>query len=277
MAPTVKPELVSPAKRQCLNAALQKPKVEQASTPNRHAAPAGEAAAVSPGPAAPADKQTPQAARQSSKKPVGWNSKLKATPGKFVMNLSTPTPPRDRGTKRPPTALEHPAPRHARPPPPLPETHAPPPGSGCSIPAEPAEPSGDTGGTGSSSKPARAATRCTSEAKRIHNAFDFQRKHFHKEPALQQHFDDLIEAHTKGSPIILELKRAIGECKGGKFDTPVLLAIKKRIRIKEWGKTAELGSWKMVLDRLGPVVAYAALRQGTLPYPRIVCFYLGTG
>ena len=28
----------------------------------------------------------------------------------------------------------------------------------------------------------------------------------------------------------------------------------------------ELGSWKQVLDRHGPTVAYAALRQGTLPY-----------
>ena len=36
--------------------------------------------------------------------------------------------------------------------------------------------------------------------------------------------------------------------------------------MKEWGKDSELGSWKTVLDRHGPNVAYAALRQGTLPY-----------
>ena len=36
--------------------------------------------------------------------------------------------------------------------------------------------------------------------------------------------------------------------------------------VKEWGKDTELGSWKMVVDKHGPNVAYEALRQGTLPY-----------
>ena len=77
---------------------------------------------------------------------------------------------------------------------------------------------------------------------------------------------DIIEKHPQGSPIITEMKRLLGECRNGNFDTPSLNAVKKRIRIKEWGNQAELGSWKQVLDRLGPNVAYAALRQGTLPY-----------
>ena len=77
---------------------------------------------------------------------------------------------------------------------------------------------------------------------------------------------DLTEKYPKGNPVIAEMKRLIGECKQGNFDTPGLAAVRKRIRIKEWGKTAELGSWKQVLDRLGQNVAYAALRQGTLPY-----------
>ena len=44
------------------------------------------------------------------------------------------------------------------------------------------------------------------------------------------------------------------------------MAIKKKIKLKEWGKSAELCSWQQVLDRHGQNVAYAALRQGTLPY-----------
>ena len=91
-------------------------------------------------------------------------------------------------------------------------------------------------------------------------------KDLQKEPELLQHLYDLVEHHKKGSPVIMEYKKAIGECKGGKFDTPFLLAVKKRILTKRWGQEAELGSWKQVLDRVGHNVAYAALRQGTLPY-----------
>jgi len=106
----------------------------------------------------------------------------------------------------------------------------------------------------------------TSEAKRIHNAFAHRKKDLKKEPELLQHLHDLEEHHKKGSPVIMEYKKAIGECKMGKFDTPFLLAVKKRILTKKWGQEAELGSWKQVLDRFGHNVAYAALRQGTLPY-----------
>lgn len=87
-----------------------------------------------------------------------------------------------------------------------------------------------------------------------------------KEPELLQHLADLVEHHKKGSPVIIEYKKAIGECKRGNFNTPFFNAVKKRILTKQWGREAELGSWKQVLDRVGHNVAYAALRQGTLPY-----------
>ena len=58
----------------------------------------------------------------------------------------------------------------------------------------------------------------------------------------------------------------IGACRNGDFSTPELKAVKKRILIKDWGKHVGLGSWKQVLDTLGANVAYAALRQGRLPY-----------
>ena len=86
------------------------------------------------------------------------------------------------------------------------------------------------------------------------------------EPELKQHLGELIKAYPKGAPAIIEFKKLIGECNGGQFNTKDLLAIKKRIKLKEWGKTAELSSWQQVLDRHGQNVAYAALRQGTLPY-----------
>ena len=48
--------------------------------------------------------------------------------------------------------------------------------------------------------------------------------------------EDLQKAHPKGSQIIYDYKKAIGECKGGRFDTPFLQAVKKRILVKEWGE-----------------------------------------
>ena len=104
--------------------------------------------------------------------------------------------------------------------------------------------------------------------KKIHNAFAYQVKYLTeaREPELWQHMQDLIDKHVKGHRCITEFKRLIGECKKGDFDTPALRAVKKRIKIKEWGRQAELSSWKQVLEKLGPNVAYAALRQGTLPY-----------
>ena len=35
---------------------------------------------------------------------------------------------------------------------------------------------------------------------------------------------------------------------------------------KDWGETKDLGTWKTGLERHGPLVAYAALQAGTLPY-----------
>ena len=86
------------------------------------------------------------------------------------------------------------------------------------------------------------------------------------EPELQQHLEELIANYPKGAPAIYEFKKLIGDSKMGVFNHPALQAIKRRIKQKEWGKTAELCSWQQVLDRHGQNVAYEALRQGTLPY-----------
>ena len=80
------------------------------------------------------------------------------------------------------------------------------------------------------------------------------------------HIADIRKKLPKGSDEVMKLKKMIGECKGGNFNTPALNEIKQQLLIKQWGKNNELGSWKEVLDRHGPAVAYAALRQGTLPY-----------
>ena len=69
----------------------------------------------------------------------------------------------------------------------------------------------------------------------------------------------------QGSLVLKEFKKLIGDCERGNFDTPELRAVKKD-HVKEWGTEAELGSWKTVLDRRGQNVAYAAPRQGALPY-----------
>ena len=260
LSPDVKVEPPSPPKKLCLNTHLLKPKEEKQTTPRRQAAPA---AVVSPGQAAPAKAKTPKS-KPAMPSASSWQHKLKATPSKFVISLGTPTPPRNN--KRPADDLQEPAHRHVRPPPPPPAS-SPPPGAGCDIQAEPAEPRGDTGGTGSCPGKGKARGKCsTSEIKRIHNAFDYRLKDLQKEPELLQHLHDLIEHHKKGSPVILEYKKAIGDAKGGKVDTPFLNAVKKRILVKKWGQETELGSWKQVLGRLGNNVAYAALRQGTLPY-----------
>ena len=83
---------------------------------------------------------------------------------------------------------------------------------------------------------------------------------------MKQHYEDLIAAHPKGSNIILEFKKAIGECSRGELDTPAVKDIRRRIAAKEFGKKEELVSWKAVVDLHGEAVAYAALRQGTIPY-----------
>ena len=61
----------------------------------------------------------------------------------------------------------------------------------------------------------------------IHNAFAHRMKDPQKEPELLQHLHDLEDYHKKGSPVIREYKKAIGDCKLGDFETPFLQAVKK--------------------------------------------------
>ena len=225
---TVKEELQSPVKRQCLNEALRKPKIEQESTPVKPAAPAVQAAAVSPGPAAPAAAKTPEPATRSRPAPTakGWHQNLKRNP--FVFSPSSPTPPRANYLQ-----VEPLTPRHPHPPPPLlvgsqPLTatglaHAPAEPAMAGPPAETATPRGDTGGTGD----IRKRRKGTTPAKAIHDAFAQQSKYLHKHPELARHLKDLSEHDPKCRPIIQEFKKALGECNRGIFDTPFLQGVKK--------------------------------------------------
>ena len=84
-------------------------------------------------------------------------------------------------------------------------------------------------------------------------------------PTLDKHWKELEEM-PRNHPEVVEFKDLIGNCKAGNFNTPDVNALKRKIFIKEHGTDSELGSWKQVLERHGPAVAYAALRQGNLPY-----------
>ena len=209
MATKVKEELSSPpSKRRCLNASLIPLKEEF----------------PSPEPAAPA--VSPVAPAVTTERPR-WQLNLFAARSKLVMSLSSPSPP--PLTKDP----KQDVPRDDEDECDIPDTLT---GRGsgrrASDPAAPAEqhtPRGDTGGTGNASGAARGSK--TSEAKRIHNAFAQQRKDLDKEPELLQHLEDLLKKHGKGSPVIRDFKKAIGDCKCGNFNSEYLLAVKKRIRM----------------------------------------------
>ena len=181
------------------------------------------------------------------------------------MTISSPSPPVVMTFNRAAAPLKG---GHLRPPPPLNVFNTDPPSTPAATAAHPLH---------QQNVPATKAAQ-GAEAKKILNAFNARKKDLEaNEPEIWKHFQDLVDRHKKGSPVIQEFKRMIGQCRGGNFNTPELSALKKRILIKEWGKTSELGSWKQVLDRHGQNVAYAALRQGTLPYVPTVCCYPGTG
>ena len=154
----VKREPPSPAKKRCLNTSLIVPKVEKEATPKRQAVPADD---KSPGQAAPASDP------KRHKPSLGnWHHKLRTTPSKLIIALSTPTPPRRQAT----ALHEY---RHARPPPPLPASSLASSGSGgnaqadpVEAQAEPAEARGDTGGTGSGRAKGGRGKGITSEPKK---------------------------------------------------------------------------------------------------------------
>ena len=72
--------------------------------------------------------------------------------------------------------------------------------------------------------------------------------------------------HRRNHPMLKTLRSEIAKCKHGVFDTPYLRQVKKKCKLKEWGKTRRLGSWKEVCNIHGENVAIAALKQGNLPY-----------
>jgi len=122
---------------------------------------------------------------------------------------------------------------------------------------------GCTGGTGVVDE---GRTRI-SDAKRRHNKWAKRRKLLEKnDPELLAHIQQLEKEHGRTSPEMQAIKIAISECEHGDFNTPYLNKFKKKCKLKEWGKTRRLGSWKEVCDLHGENVALAALKQGTLPY-----------
>ena len=243
----IKTETHTPRKR-CLNAGLI-PAKEENFSPESHGLArspfSGEATKLLAAEALPAEP----AQAPINKKVAG---KFNVKPGRLAISLSSPSAGRG-GTKR---AAPFDDSVHRRPPPPP-------------LPADLA-----TGGTAQTylSGPGIGRTvapggRSTVTAKKqVINAFNHQRKYLENDPALKQHLDDLTKKHPRGHPEIWKFKKLIGDCRHGKFDTPELNEIRRKIQVKNWGKNNELGSWKAVLDRHGENVAYAALRQGTLPY-----------
>ena len=115
--------------------------------------------------------------------------------------------------------------------------------------------------------PGRLLKGITSVKNVINNAFVAQEWYMGNcEPRLQQYFEDLLKQSPVNREAIIEFKIAIGECKLGKFDTPKIKAIKRRIHTEEWKATGQLTSWEELTTKHGEAVAYAALRYGRLPY-----------
>ena len=52
----------------------------------------------------------------------------------------------------------------------------------------------------------------------------------------------------------------------GNFDTAFFTQLKKKAKLESWGKDKKLGSWKQLCDKHGKDVAYAPLKQGTIPH-----------
>ena len=129
-------------------------------------------------------------------------------------------------------------------------------------PAETAQ--GDSSQSFSYSK--ATLTGKTALAKVINNKFKIQERYMEKtELELMAHWRDLQKGH-RGCHEVADFKRIIAEAGVGKFDTPEILALKKRLKIKQWNEQKMLVSWDEVVKKYGECSAYTALSQGTLPY-----------
>ena len=218
---TIKPEPATPTTFKCLNGSPIAPKTED----------------CSPSMAAQRRYTSPAATASSTKS--AWKNHLKHGKSNLAISLSSPSPTVPRRKAAPVAACGHP-----KPPPPLPPAAGPP---QQPLGASPIATSltradtataiggthrGDTGGTGAANK----GSAGTSETKRIHNAFENQKRYM--DPDLNRHYKDLKALYPKGSPERKEFKKLIGACSLGNFDTPEIRAVRKRIktRTKEWGK-----------------------------------------
>ena len=197
----------SPTKKVCLNGRLVRPKAEDYSPGKGEADdnhkpvgelhnPAGELNSS----ADTADSATPRTAEGATPQ---WNFELKHTASRIAISLSSPATPGRRAVPRGEDVLS------------AGTAH------GC------------TGGTSDDKeRPSRAT-----DTKRLYNTFGKHRKWLAKcEPELLAHLEELEKTHSPKSPQIQELRKQIAQCQYGDFNTPYLNKLKKKCKLKEWGR-----------------------------------------
>ena len=96
------------------------------------------------------------------------------------------------------------------------------------------------------------------------NAFSHRAKYL--PPDLKKYWNDL-QKNPRGCYRIEEFRHQVAaQQKRKAFDNEYFQALRREIKIKELGIEHEIGSWVAVLKRHCEKVAYAALKQGTLPH-----------
>ena len=225
----VKREPATPPKKTCLNAALKAMKRESESP--------DVITTIRP----PEAIQTPMAREPSPASSRPTPSVWKALSQKRLsFNLSSPEPPRK---KQKGASLEA-GTASLPPPPPAVDTTA---GTASGRPVETPTSScerpnlsPELPGSLEESQPQLQYQGRTTERKRVQNAFDMQRKHLDKDPAFKRYYEDLVALHGRSDPEADKFKKHISVTRNGRFDTPELLAIRKNIKVREWGK---MSSW----------------------------------
>ena len=212
----IKEEITTP-KKVCLNACLMPAKTEDASPPpppppgpgERSTSPdSSESFEILSGKAPPAERAHPRSYKSF------WD-KYRVVPGRFIaMSLSSPSP-NQANTKRKAAPLDEPERCFS---------------SLRPLPADLA--TGDTAQNHINAATPRvrdgARVRGTNENKKIHNAYNARKARFEAlEPEVSKHLADLQKTNPPGCPQVLQLKKAIGQCRGSNFDTPEIQEVKK--------------------------------------------------
>ena len=99
------------------------------------------------------------------------------------------------------------------------------------------------------------------------NAFNAQVRFLKKDEKLHRYYEDLKKQHGSKAPVVQKFREGVAQCPQGSYDkSEYIKSIRKKIKLTEYRNNNQLGSWKQVVDRVGETVAYAAIRQGTLPH-----------